>query len=130
MTSYATRSTHFPRCRNCGGWKYRQVYFLRAIYSVTVECFLLGASHHDSPLGEAEMATRTEKVLIALIIAAATAVAATASETINYTYDARGRLVQVKHSGSVNNNVTANYQYDKADNRTNVNVTSPNPPPP
>jgi len=75
------------------------------------------------------MATRTEKVMLALLIAALTAVAATASETINYSYDARGRLVQVKHSGTVNNNVTANYQYDKADNRTNVNVASPNPAP-
>jgi YD repeat-containing protein len=76
------------------------------------------------------MNRRTEKVLLALTIAAVTAAAAAASETITYSYDARGRLVQVKHSGTVNNNVTANYQYDKADNRTNVNVTSPNPPPP
>lgn len=76
------------------------------------------------------MTTRTEKVLLGLFIAAlAAGAAATASETINYTYDARGRLVQVKHSGSVNNNVTANYTYDKADNRTNVNVASPNPAP-
>ena len=75
------------------------------------------------------MTARTEKVLIALSIAALTAVAAGASETINYSYDSRGRLVQVKHSGSVNNNLTANYTYDKADNRTNVNVASPNPPP-
>jgi YD repeat-containing protein len=75
------------------------------------------------------MTTRTEKIAVALCIAALTAVAATASETINYSYDARGRLVQVKHSGTVNNNVTANYQYDKADNRTNVNVASPNPAP-
>lgn len=76
------------------------------------------------------MKTRGEKLLIAFFIVAATAgAAATASETINYSYDARGRLVQVKHSGTVNNNVTANYQYDKADNRTNVNVASPNPAP-
>ena len=75
------------------------------------------------------MNRRTEKALVALVIAALTAAAAAASETITYTYDARGRLVQVKHSGSVNNNVTANYQYDKADNRTNVNVASPNPAP-
>lgn len=75
------------------------------------------------------MTTRTEKLVIALIIAAVTAAAGAASETINYSYDARGRLVQVRHSGTINNNVTANYQYDKADNRTNVNVTSPNSPP-
>ena len=49
-----------------------------------------------------------------------------AAETITYTYDARGRLVKVVRTGSVNNNVSANYSYDKADNRTNVNVVSPN----
>lgn len=49
------------------------------------------------------------------------------NETINYTYDARGRLVKVEHSGSVNNNLQANYAYDKAENRVTVNVTgSPN----
>ena len=39
------------------------------------------------------------------------------------------RLVKVKREGTVNNNVQAEYKYDKADNRTNVNVVSPNPPP-
>ena len=51
------------------------------------------------------------------------AAAAYATETITYKYDARGRLIQVSHSGSVNNNVVSNYSYDKADNRTNVNTT-------
>ncbi len=32
-------------------------------------------------------------------------------------------------NGSVNNNVSANYSYDKADNRNSVNVVSPNSPP-
>src|SRR5438128_2445131 len=64
----------------------------------------------------------------ALIVAAA---AATASETITYNYDARGRLVQVNHTGTVNNNVVTNYIYDKADNRqTKTTTGSPNPPPP
>ena len=36
---------------------------------------------------------------------------------------ARGRLVAVKHSGTVNHNVQTNYSYDKADNRTNKTVT-------
>jgi hypothetical protein len=49
--------------------------------------------------------------------------AAWASETISYSYDARGRIITVGHSGSVNNNVVSNYSYDKADNRTNKNVT-------
>jgi len=39
------------------------------------------------------------------------------------TYDARGRLMNVQHSGSVNANVVTRYQYDKADNRTLKNVT-------
>jgi glutamate synthase domain-containing protein 3 len=58
------------------------------------------------------------------------AIAAWATETVTYTYDARGRLVKVVRSGSVNNNVSASYSYDKADNRTNVNVVSPNSTPP
>jgi hypothetical protein len=51
------------------------------------------------------------------------AVAALASETITYRYDARGRLIKVERSGSVNNNVVTNYSYDKADNRTNKTTT-------
>ena len=57
------------------------------------------------------------------------AIAAWAAETITYTYDSRGRLVKVERSGTVNNNVQAEYKYDRADNRTNVNVTSPTPSP-
>ena len=68
---------------------------------------------------------RSEKIAIAAAALAVTA-AAVASETVTYTYDARGRLVKVVRTGSVNNNVSAEYKYDKADNRTNVNVVSPN----
>ena len=46
-----------------------------------------------------------------------------ASETITYTYDAKGRLVLVTHSGTVNNGVVANYTLDHADNRKNIKVT-------
>jgi YD repeat-containing protein len=49
--------------------------------------------------------------------------AASATETITYTYDARGRLIKVVHTGNVNTNNQACYKYDKADNRTNVTVT-------
>ncbi|MFL6793826.1 MAG: hypothetical protein ACJ8D6_02080 [Sphingomicrobium sp.] len=59
----------------------------------------------------------------ALSALALVAAAAGASETVTYNYDSRGRLVKVSHSGSVNNNVVANYSYDKADNRTNKNVS-------
>jgi hypothetical protein len=66
-----------------------------------------------------------KKVALAAAALAATAVAV-ASETVTYTYDARGRLVKVERSGTVNNGVKAEYKYDKGDNRTNVNVISPN----
>lgn len=56
-------------------------------------------------------------------LTALAAVAAAASETLTYSYDARGRLVRVQHNGSVNSNVITNYSYDKADNRTLKNVT-------
>jgi hypothetical protein len=69
-----------------------------------------------------------------LLVGASLLVVATpvlASETISYSYDARGRLTQVARSGSVNNGVVTNYAHDKADNRTSKTVTgSPNPPPP
>jgi hypothetical protein len=65
--------------------------------------------------------------LVLLLLGAA----AYAAETITYSYDARGRLIQVARTGTVNNNVTTNYTYDKADNRSNKTSTgSPNPPPP
>lgn len=64
--------------------------------------------------------------LVALFVLMTTGAAAIANETVNYTYDGRGRLVKVEHSGSVNNNVSAEYRYDKGDNRTSVNVISPN----
>lgn len=66
--------------------------------------------------------SRIELAAIATLIAAAGVAAADASETITYTYDAKGRVVKVEHSGSVNNNVVTNYTYDHADNRTNLNV--------
>jgi YD repeat-containing protein len=74
------------------------------------------------------MPQRIERILLALAIVEIAAAAA-ASETITYSYDARGRLVKVVRTGSVNNNVSASYSYDKADNRANVNVVSPNSPP-
>lgn len=46
-----------------------------------------------------------------------------ANETITYRYDARGRLIKVERSGSVNNGIVTNYSYDKADNRTNKTTT-------
>lgn len=57
-------------------------------------------------------------------VAASAATPGLATETIAYTYDALGRLVKVVHNGSVNNNLTVNYQFDAADNRSNVSISN------
>jgi YD repeat-containing protein len=43
--------------------------------------------------------------------------AASSSETQTYTYDAKGRLIVKKSTGTANNNQTHSYCYDKAGNR-------------
>jgi hypothetical protein len=67
-----------------------------------------------------------KQLALQIVIGAAIAIApaaALASETISYTYDARGRLTQVAHSGTVNNGATTTYTPDKANNRTNKTTT-------
>jgi phage gp36-like protein len=56
----------------------------------------------------------------ALFLAAAPA---QATETLTYTYDAKGRLVKVVHSGTVNAGVQTTYSHDKADNRKTTTTT-------
>lgn len=74
--------------------------------------------------------TGARLALAAISIAAIPAIA-WGTETITYTYDAKGRLVKVERSGTVNNGVKVQYTHDKANNRTNLTVTgSPNTPPP
>lgn len=63
------------------------------------------------------------KALLACSSLALAASAAHAGETITYSYDAKGRLVKVVHTGTVNNNVQTTYEHDKADNRKNVKTT-------
>jgi len=60
---------------------------------------------------------------LALVILLAVGAAAYAAETITYSYDSRGRLIQVVHSGTANNGVTTTYTYDKANNRSQVTTT-------
>jgi hypothetical protein len=49
--------------------------------------------------------------------------AASANENITYSYDSEGRLVTTSRSGTVNNGVSAQQSYDRADNRTNLTVS-------
>jgi hypothetical protein len=68
--------------------------------------------------------------LVAIALAAIPTLAY-AAETIDYGYDAKGRLVQIIRSGSINNGVVTTYTYDRAGNRATKTTTgSPNPPPP
>lgn len=50
-------------------------------------------------------------------------VAAWSSETITYTYDAKGRLVQVVRTGGPGNGTQQTYTHDAAGNRQHVVVT-------
>ena len=58
--------------------------------------------------------------LIGALLGLTVAAHSGASETITYKYDAKGRLIKVVHTGSVNNNVTTDYTHDKANNRKTV----------
>lgn len=71
------------------------------------------------------MRTGFRSSLAGLIGAAATLVGtpALATETITYTYDARGRLVKVERVGTVNNNEKTEYEHDRANNRKRVKTT-------
>lgn len=67
------------------------------------------------------------KSAVALLASGTPMAAANADTTVKYTYDAVGRLVKVQHEGGANDQVTSDYQYDKAGNRANVSVSnSPN----
>lgn len=59
--------------------------------------------------------------LAALLVASAAA--AVASETVTYSYDAKGRLTATVHNGSVNNGIGSAYTYDHADNRSAHDIT-------
>ena len=71
------------------------------------------------------VAYSTLRVSIILPLAAggiAWASSAIASETIEYVYDARGRLIEVKRVQPAGN-LKTRYEYDRADNRTKKEVT-------
>lgn len=57
-----------------------------------------------------------------LLLALLVATPASAAETITYVYDARGRVVQVSRSGTINDGVQTDYRYDRADNRTRASA--------
>lgn len=70
---------------------------------------------------------RQRLIACAIVAVAAVATAALAAETITYVYDAKGRLIEVKRSGTVNDKVKTVYTYDRVHNRTRVVTTLPPP---
>ena len=64
------------------------------------------------------------------VIALMMPVAANATETVTYSYDAQGRLVQSVISGTVNNGQISVTTFDAAGNRTNYAVSTNGTPPP
>ena len=49
-------------------------------------------------------------------------IAASAAETVSYSYDAKGRLTQVAHAGGPVDGQISTYRFDAADNRTQAEV--------
>lgn len=60
--------------------------------------------------------------VMATILVLAPASAASATETIRYVYDARGALTHSYRESGPAAGFRADYSYDRADNRSNVNV--------
>ncbi len=60
---------------------------------------------------------KTSYTVLAAASALICASSAQAAETITYTYDAQGRVIQVHSTGSANGPSTTTYTYDKAHNR-------------
>ena len=66
---------------------------------------------------------RTGAAALALLCTAVPTASAAAAETIRYVYDARGRLIEVKRE-QPSVVVTTKYEYDKANNRVQKQVTT------
>lgn len=62
--------------------------------------------------------------ILAALAALLTPSLASATETVTYTYDARGRLVQVVQQVNSATPVQVAYTYDKAGNRTQTTTTT------
>lgn len=60
---------------------------------------------------------------LVLAVSLSVSVQSGGSTTESYTYDARGRLVDVQRSGGAVHGVRTEYEYDAADNRIRKKVT-------
>jgi hypothetical protein len=74
----------------------------------------------------AQRFSATSALLFAIALALASASEPARAETVQYTYDALGRMVTVTYSSGA----VVTYTYDDAGNRLEVVQTPPPPPPP
>lgn len=70
--------------------------------------------------------THTSAILLAIAMALAGGSSPAKADTVQYTYDALGRVVTVTYASGA----TISYTYDSAGNRTQVVQAPPPPPPP
>jgi YD repeat-containing protein len=63
------------------------------------------------------------KVALAALALGLVGSVALAAETVTHTYDARGRLIKVVHTGTVNSNNQVCYKLDKTGNRVRKKST-------
>src|SRR5688572_27026990 len=103
------------RYRSFGGLIGRQIRSSMVAPGMRRAC---GTDSREKPRRSTAMRQSLRNSMLAIAIAGLAAAAAWANETITYTYDSRGRLVKVVRTGTINNNVKAEYKYDKAENRT------------
>lgn len=70
------------------------------------------------------MHLKSKLVIMAALLTSGLSSPAIAGETKTYTYDALGRLVVVRNTGTVNNNQIRSFCYDKAGNRIEFDSSS------
>jgi hypothetical protein len=105
-------------------WRQAGLHYICPIDIVINEtaCFARPLTEHLLLQGRNVMSLTIRFVLAALALAMISSTAS-ATETITHSYDARGRLIKVVRTGTVNNNNQACYKLDKAGNRINVKKT-------
>lgn len=79
-----------------------------------------------TPTKDARAFARRRALLLATGMLLASS--AIAQETVTYTYDNKGRLTGVSHSGGPAAGASASYNYDNADNRSSVAINGATPP--
>jgi YD repeat-containing protein len=63
------------------------------------------------------------RILLGLLVSGLFITTPALAETVTYTYDARGRLIEVNHTSGPSVGVKTEYEYDDADNVKRKRIT-------